>query len=72
MACHAGRLRRPAGDRRSHVIHAAVLQGPAGRSFKDAAIRLLRYEGMAERRRDDGADEPRGAGTGMAGQTTDE
>jgi predicted RNA-binding protein YlxR (DUF448 family) len=57
---------------RSHVIHAAVLQGPAGRSFKDAAMRLLRYEGMAERRRDDGADEPRGAGTGMAGQTTDE
>lgn len=31
---------------RADVIHAAVLQGPAGKSFVDAAIRLLRYEGV--------------------------
>jgi predicted RNA-binding protein YlxR (DUF448 family) len=30
---------------RPNVIHAAVLQGPAGRSFAEAAIRLVRYEG---------------------------
>lgn len=28
-----------------NVIHAAVLQGPAGRSFVEAATRLQRYEG---------------------------
>ena len=33
-----------------HVIHAAVLQSPAGRSFVDAAIRLQRYEGVGEDR----------------------
>ena len=32
---------------RPDVIHAAVLQGPAGRSFVEAAIRLQRYEGIA-------------------------
>jgi predicted RNA-binding protein YlxR (DUF448 family) len=30
---------------RADVIHAAVLQGPAGRSFVEAATRLQRYEG---------------------------
>lgn len=30
---------------RANVIHAAVLQGPAGRSFVDAVTRLERYEG---------------------------
>jgi uncharacterized protein len=30
---------------RANVIHAAVLQGPAGRNFVDAATRLMRYEG---------------------------
>ena len=30
---------------RADVIHAAVLQGPAGRSFVEAAMRLLRYDG---------------------------
>jgi predicted RNA-binding protein YlxR (DUF448 family) len=29
-----------------HVIHAAVLQGPAGRSFVEAAIRFQRYQGV--------------------------
>ena len=32
----------------SNVIHAAVLQGSAGRSFQDAAQKLLRYEGWLE------------------------
>ncbi len=32
---------------RPDVIHAAVLQGPAGGSFVEAAIRLQRYEGIA-------------------------
>ena len=30
---------------RPNVIHAAVLQGPAGNSFVEAAARLQRYEG---------------------------
>jgi predicted RNA-binding protein YlxR (DUF448 family) len=30
-----------------NVIHAAVLGGPAGRSFLESAVRLLRYDGMA-------------------------
>ena len=33
---------------RPNVIHAAVLQGPAGMSFVDAAIRLQRYEGAGD------------------------
>ncbi len=32
---------------RPNVIHAAVLRGPAGRSFLESAGRLLRYDGMA-------------------------
>lgn len=32
---------------RADVIHAAVLQGPAGQSFVEAAVRLRRYEGVA-------------------------
>lgn len=32
---------------RTNVIHAAVLAGPAGESFKQAVLRLLRYEGQA-------------------------
>ena len=35
---------------RPNVIHAAVLQGPAGRSFVEAAIRLQRYEGVGDGR----------------------
>jgi predicted RNA-binding protein YlxR (DUF448 family) len=31
---------------RPSVIHAAVLQGPAGRSFVEAAMRFRRYEGV--------------------------
>jgi predicted RNA-binding protein YlxR (DUF448 family) len=31
---------------RPNVIHAAVLQSPAGKSFVEAATRLLRYEGV--------------------------
>jgi ribosomal protein L7Ae-like RNA K-turn-binding protein len=34
---------------RSNVIHAAVLQSPAGRSFVDAVIRLQRYESVGDR-----------------------
>jgi predicted RNA-binding protein YlxR (DUF448 family) len=33
---------------RPNVIHAAVLQSPAGRSFADAALRLQRYEGVRD------------------------
>lgn len=33
---------------RASVIHAAVLQGAAGKSFVGAAIRLRRYEGAAD------------------------
>jgi len=32
---------------RPNVIHAAVLGGPAGGSFLESAVRLLRYDGMA-------------------------
>ncbi|HSG96330.1 MAG TPA: RNA-binding protein [Afifellaceae bacterium] len=32
---------------RPNVVHAAVLGGPAGRSFRESAVRLLRYEGLA-------------------------
>jgi predicted RNA-binding protein YlxR (DUF448 family) len=31
-----------------NVIHAAVLQSPAGKSFVEAAIRLQRYEGVGD------------------------
>lgn len=41
---------------RPNVIHAAVLQGPAGGSFMEAAIRLQRYDGV-----DDGQTEIRAA-----------
>jgi predicted RNA-binding protein YlxR (DUF448 family) len=33
---------------RADVIHAAVLQGPAGRSFVEAAVRLQRYDGAGD------------------------
>lgn len=33
---------------RSDVIHAAVLQSPAGRSFVEAALRLQRYQGAGD------------------------
>jgi uncharacterized protein len=33
---------------RPNVIHAAVLQGPAGRSFVDAAVRFQRYDGVGD------------------------
>ena len=33
---------------RPNVIHAAVLQGPAGGSFVEAAVRLQRYEGAGD------------------------
>lgn len=32
---------------RPNVIHAALLGGPAGRSFLESVVRLLRYDGMA-------------------------
>ncbi len=32
----------------ANVIHAAVLRGAAGRSFRDAANKLLRFEGCSE------------------------
>ena len=32
---------------RPNVIHAAVLRGPAGRSFLESAERLIRYDGVA-------------------------
>jgi predicted RNA-binding protein YlxR (DUF448 family) len=43
---------------RPNVIHAAVLQGPAGRSFVEAAIRLRRYEGAGDGRRSASAPVP--------------
>ena len=43
---------------RPNVIHAAVLQGPAGRSFVEAAIRLQRYEGVGDGQADNRAAEP--------------
>jgi predicted RNA-binding protein YlxR (DUF448 family) len=45
---------------RSNVIHAAVLQGPAGESFMDAAIRLQRYEGVGGEMAEIRAAEPAG------------
>ena len=46
-----------------NVIHAAVLQSPAGTSFVEAALRLRRYEGVgagrSDEQRTDGAAEPR-------------
>jgi hypothetical protein len=41
-----------------NVIHAAVLQSPAGRSFVEAADRLQRYEGVGIGQDDDRANEP--------------
>jgi predicted RNA-binding protein YlxR (DUF448 family) len=43
---------------RPDVIHAAVLQSPAGRSFVEAAIRLQRYEGAGDGPMRETADEP--------------
>ena len=43
---------------RPSVIHAAVLQSPAGRSFVEADIRLQRYEGVGDGEMNDTADEP--------------
>jgi predicted RNA-binding protein YlxR (DUF448 family) len=37
---------------RPNVIHAAVLQAPAGMSFVEAAIRLQRYEGAGDGQQD--------------------
>ena len=45
---------------RTNVIHAAVLQGPSGRSFVEAAIRFQRYEGVAD-----------GLGPALAGEPQD-
>lgn len=45
---------------RSNVIHAAVLQGPAGESFMDAAIRLQRYDGVGGGETEIGAAAPPG------------
>lgn len=45
---------------RPNVIHAAVLQGPAGTSFVEAAIRLQRYQGAAGGRDIVSAAEPAG------------
>jgi predicted RNA-binding protein YlxR (DUF448 family) len=44
---------------RPDVIHAAVLQGPTGRSFVGAAIRLQRYEDAGDGRTRESAGEPR-------------
>lgn len=44
---------------RPDVIHAAVLQGPAGRSFAGAAIRLQRYEDAGDGWTRESAVEPR-------------
>ena len=41
-----------------NVIHAAVLQSPAGRSFVEAADRLQRYEGVGIGQDDDRANKP--------------
>jgi predicted RNA-binding protein YlxR (DUF448 family) len=41
---------------RGDVIHAAVLQGPAGKSFVEAAIRLQRYESVGDGMLSDGAE----------------
>ena len=45
---------------RPNVIHAAVLQAPAGVSFVEAAIRLQRYEGAGDGRAQERAAEPAG------------
>jgi hypothetical protein len=45
---------------RPDVIHAAVLQGPAGKSFVDAAVRLQRYEGVGDGLVTHTADDPQG------------
>jgi predicted RNA-binding protein YlxR (DUF448 family) len=45
---------------RPNVIHAAVLQGPAGGSFMEAAIRLQRYLGVDDGQEKSGAAEPSG------------
>ena len=46
-----------------NVIHAAVLQSPAGTSFVEAVLRLQRYQGVgvdrSDEQRKDGAAEPR-------------
>ena len=42
----------------ANVIHAAVLKGAAGRSFRDAAVRLSRFEGLS------GADDQARGGPG--------
>jgi predicted RNA-binding protein YlxR (DUF448 family) len=43
---------------RPNVIHAAVLQGPAGTSFVEAAIRLQRYEGAGGGQAENGQPSP--------------
>jgi uncharacterized protein len=43
---------------RSNVIHAAVLQSPAGKSFVEAVIRFQRYDGVGESPAEDEAFEP--------------
>lgn len=43
---------------RPNVIHAAVLQGAAGTSFVEAAIRLQRYEGAGDSRAESGQPSP--------------
>jgi uncharacterized protein len=45
---------------RPNVIHAAVLQGPAGGSFMEAAIRLQRYDGVGDGQTENRAAEPSG------------
>ena len=49
---------------RANVIHAAVLQGPAGQNFVDAVTRLKRYEGAV-------GEEPAQPGTNTPGRTND-
>jgi predicted RNA-binding protein YlxR (DUF448 family) len=43
---------------RPNVIHAAVLQAPAGMSFVEAAIRLQRYEGAGDGQAQNGQPSP--------------
>ena len=43
---------------RPNVIHAAVLQSPAGTSFVEAAIRLQRYEGAGDGQAENGQPSP--------------
>ena len=49
---------------RPNVIHAAVLHSPAGRSFVEAANRLLRYEGVGGGAPALTADDPQGETNG--------